>query len=793
MPKNKHIIVRFSMLTVLFLIVFGNINSQNISISGYIVDSTSLEKIIGANIFDSTANIGSTSNNYGFFSMSLPQKDTTILKISHVGYATNFIKVPTRKQLELRIALVPGNNLSTVEIVSNNSKEGKLSTIGTINIPIKQANAIPAIGGEPDIMKVLQLRPGVISGSEASSGLLVRGGSPDQNLVLLDDATLYYVNHLGGFISTFNSDAISDVKLLKGGFPANYGGKLSSVLEVNMKDGNMRKFSGSGMVGMIASKISIEGPIKIDTASYIISVRRFMYDLLMMPISEALTQGFGVGYYFYDFNAKFNYRFSSKDRIYLSLYSGDDKLKLKRDLSDLYITGKVKIGQNWGNNLAAFRWNHLYNSRLFSNFVLSYTRYRLLNSSSTELKSQTDKQSTYTGFTSGINDLTAKIDFDFFTNQNFKMKFGMASIYHKFTPGLYNYENDFSNIGSSDTSYGNYNMKAFDFSTYLSNEIKYDDWLFINLGGRLSIYQVKDKIYFAPEPRMLLSFNIINDLQLKFSYAKMHQNIHLLSNSGIGIPSDLWLPSTPKIKPSESSQISSELYTPLFNGNYEVSIDAFYKNMRNLITYKEGENTVNANTDWQDKVEYDGIGKSYGVEFLFKKVTGKTTGWIGYSYSKTTRQFSNINNGLPFNYKYDRTNSISIVLIHNFSKTFNLSITWIFGTGNAITIPVGKYDVINDADGWVDNNIGGYNYYSQAYIYNGINNYRLKAYHRLDIGSNITKKTKWGERTWNFSIYNAYNRQNPFYYFYSSSEGKTVIKQQSLFPIIPSISYAFKF
>jgi hypothetical protein len=402
-------------------------------------------------------------------------------------------------------------------------------------------------------------------------------------------------------------------------------------------------------------------------------------------------------------------------------------------------------------------------------------------------------QSAYSSFISGINDISAKIDFEYFVTPALKIKFGANSIYHTFTPGLANYMQNDNEGFNVDTTFGNYRLSAFEHAVYLSNELNLGNKVFADIGGRASLYQVNSKNYFSLEPRILLSIPIGKSVIFKSSYAAMQQNVHLLTNSGVGIPTDLWLPATERVNPAKSSQYAVGISGLLFNEKYEISIEGYYKNMTNLIAYKEGASTINAMSDWQDKVETDGIGKSYGIEFLFQKKVGSTTGWIGYTLSKTTRQFTNINNGNPFNYKYDRTHDISIVFSHQINENIDISATWVYGTGNAFTMAVGRYDVINDATHWYNDNPDDFNYNSQAYIYNGLNNFRMRSYHRLDVGANFRKKTKWGERTWNVSIYNLYNRKNPYYYFFDQVGSQTVLKQQSLFPIIPSVSYSFKF
>lgn len=783
----------FFSISLLFLLTM-KFYAQNITICGYISDSETSEKLIGANIFDINSKRGTVSNNYGFYSLSIPKTDSVFLIISYIGYNSLNDTLIAKLDISKNYYLISGTLLPEVPVNANKAQlTKKESEMGVVKIHLSQVSNLPSLGGESDIMKAMQLMPGISSGNEASSAIYVRGGTPDQNLVLLDDVPLYYVNHLGGFISTFNSDALSSFKLFKGGFPAIYGNRLSSVIDIRMKDGNMHKFNASGMIGTLSSKISVQGPISKDKASYIVSIRRFMYDILMLPLTQTLTQGLAFGYSFYDFNAKVNYKFSDKDRLYFSSYLGDDKLVFRGKDNSFYNSSILRSSQNWGNNLFALRWNHIYNSKLFSNTVFYYTRYRLLNDMSKIIKEENYYQSAYSKFYSGINDLSAKIDFEYYAFSALKVKFGLNNIYHTFTPGIASYQQK-DNLGFDvDTIFGNFKLNAFEYAAYISNEINIGDKFFGDIGWRFSIYQLKDKNYFSLEPRVLLSIPIGSYLFLKSSYARMRQNIHLLSNSGVGIPIDLWLPATEKVNPANATLYALEISGLFFNNKYEISFEGYYKEMNNLIAYKEGAYTVNANIDWQEKVEIDGLGKSYGIEFFLQKKTGRANGWIAYTFSRNTRQFVNINNGKPFNYKYDRMHDISIVFFYKINNNIDMTATWVYGTGQPFSMPLSRYDVINDASRWMQPENVNFDYNSQVFIYDGINNYRMRAYHRLDIGVKFNKKTKWGERTWSFSINNFYNRKNPYFYYFDISNSKVILKQVCIFPFIPSLSYNFTF
>jgi len=560
----------------------------------------------------------------------------------------------------------------------------------------------------------------------------------------------------------------------------------------------MKEFHGNAMIGMLASKIMIEGPIKKDTTSYMISLRRFMYDLITRPLTRATSiNGTSIGYNFYDLNAKINHIISPRDRLYLSFYSGGDKIlsrqKTKTDLNKMIL--------EWGNILGSFRWNHLYGDKLFSNLTLYSTRYRLANDYSNTYTINNIKEKATASYWSGIVDLSLKADFDYYVNQNYKMKFGGTSIFHHFNPNTTTYHS-VENSAAIDTSFGSRKQNGLENAIYLENEISISTRLFTNIGFRVTNYQIPNRNYFSFEPRFLTSFMIAENTFLKASYASMNQYIHLLTGSSPNMQNDIWVPVTDAVAPSLSKQYAIGLEKTFRNGMYEISFEGYYKTMNNLITYKDGVAILSSASDWQTQVETNGKGKSYGLEFLLQKTKGPATGWIAYTYSKTTRQFENKNNGKPYPFKYDRTHDISIVYQQKIKSNIQFSATWVYGTGNPFTLAVGKYKMMPEV---IDEIFNESNYSKYGQVYNDLNSYRMRAYHKLDIGINFYKKVKRGERTWNISIYNLYNRQNPYYYFLDTSyqydeQGriipeatKTVLKQQSYFPIIPSFSYSLKF
>lgn len=774
-------------------IVFSQITHAQNRISGYIKDAKTGENLIGANIWQPATKKGTASNSYGFYSLNIPG-DTATIEISYVGYATikKFIELEGDKKLNFELSL--SDELSEV-VVKGTRPEVELTKMSSMKITSENIKAIPALLGEVDVLKTIQLMPGIQSGSEGSSGIYVRGGGPDQNLILLDGVPVYNASHLFGFFSVFNADAISNVEVIKGGFPARYGGRLSSVIDINMKDGNMKNWQAEGGVGLIASRLSVEGPIKKDKGSIILSGRRTYIDVLARPIIRMATEGADVGYYFYDFNGKANYIISDKDRVYVSAYTGADKFyaRYEEEFDDGGSVSEYRdeAGIKWGNFTTAARWNHLFSNRLFLNTTATYSKYNfeLFNDSYSRYATATseEEESFYAAYNSGIQDYGLKLDFDYFLNNEHNLKFGVNYIYHIFQPEAFNIEADFSDdfdIPQSKPVYGN------EFSLYVEDEFEPFKNLKINAGIHTSAFAVKDELYPSIQPRVSARYLVNNNLSFKASYAEMAQFLHLLTNSGIGLPTDLWVPATDKIKPQFSQQTAVGMSSLIADGKYDFSIEAYYKNMNNLIEYKEGSNFLNVSESWEDKVAV-GNGWSYGAEFLIRKKEGKFNGWLGYTLSYNNRQFDELNFGRVFPYKYDRRHDLSLVMNYKVGDDWEISGTWVYGTGNSITLPIARFPSLNENTDTRDQ----YGYYgnNEIYQYSDRNAYRMPAYHRADVGITWYKDKKWGSSSWTLSTYNLYNRRNPFYIeTRTNSIGETSFNQISLFQFIPSITYNFK-
>jgi outer membrane receptor for ferrienterochelin and colicin len=784
---------RFLLFPVFFLFAISGF-SQRYTISGTLEDRTTGEKLISANVYDPVSLKGTTSNTYGFYSLTFPA-GTIKLTVSYVGYEAVTHEFRLLRDTLINIRLNPVINLDEVVISGARAKSVVQSTqMSMTELSSKTIKSLPVMFGEADILKALQLLPGVKGGSEGTSGIYVRGGGPDQNLILLDGVPVYNASHLFGFFSVFNPDAIQTVKLITGGFPARYGGRLSSVLDIRMKEGNNKKFAAEGSVGIISSKLTLEGPIIKDKTSFIVSGRRTYVDFLAQPLIRWQAgddfENFRAGYYFYDFNAKINHKFSDRSRLYLSLYSGQDKAYLSTVEKGEKYRWENAAGLGWGNLTGALRWNYVLGPKLFSNTTITYSKYNFLTTMLDQEEENNELSHKYAfGYDSGINDWAGKVDFDYLPDPNHSIRFGVNYIYHTFKPGVTVFSLEEQAMEQAiDTTFGNKDIYAHEWAAYAEDDWAVTSRLKANIGLHFSGFNVKDSTYTSLQPRISMRYLLSERVSVKAAYTHMTQYIHLLTNSTIGLPTDLWLPVTDTIKPLKAIQYALGFaYEP--TDDIEISVEGYYKSMKNLIEYKEGASFFSLEDDWQDKVEM-GEGRAFGVEILARKEFGKTSGWIGYTLSWSDRRFENISFGEWFPYRYDRRHDISIVFNQKINDHIDLGLTWVYGTGNAVTLPLEKYASMQSF--WY--NPG---YFSSIEYFAGRNSYRMPAYHRLDIGINFKKETKWGERTWSFGAYNLYNRKNPFFLLFDkeyveNGPSKPVLKQYSLFPIIPSISFSFR-
>ncbi len=754
------------------------------TISGYVKEAGSGEHLLGVNIYVQGTTYGASTNAYGFYSLTIPGGFYEVT-ISYIGYKTQVKKIVLDKDLELNADLNGALEVKEVEVSAKvKPLESNRSQMSVIEIPVEQIKEIPALLGEKDVLKVVQLMPGVQTGNEGQSGFYVRGGGPDQNLIILDGAPVYNAFHLFGFFSLFNGDALKSVELIKGGFPARYGGRLSSVLDLHMKDGHKEKYQGEVGIGLISSRFTVEGPLKKNKSSFIISGRRTYIDALIQPFMPRDERG---GYYFYDLNAKVNYDLGKKDKIYLSGYFGKDKFYAKADYGDREDDYKFE----WGNATATARWNHQFNSKLFANTSIIFSNYRFLVGADEKDKVSGDFFSLR--FYSQIRDYSVKYDLGYYPINGHHIKMGAAIISHQFTPSALVFKNSFG----GDNLDNKRKINGVETGIYIEDDMRLGEKFKVNAGMRLSHFNNRDKHYIFPEPRISAAYQLGNNTAVKSSFAIMNQYMHLVSNTGIGLPTDLWVPATSNVPPQRSMQIAAGVVKDFVNKDFAVTVEGYYKEMYNILGYKEGATFLvfddPTNVDdyaWEDNVT-SGKGWSYGAEFLLQKKKGRFSGWIGYTLSWTQLQFDELNFGEKFWARYDRRHDVSVVGIYKINDKFSISSTWVYGTGQAITLPLANYTGVFDIPGNVNGNT---NMQTQLTDYGKKNNFRMAPYHRMDIGLRMTKVKPKYSRTIELSFYNVYNRKNPFFYYASTeSSGVTKLKQITLFPIIPSISVSYKF
>ncbi len=766
---------------------------KKFTISGYIMDAESKETLIGANAFITEIKKGTSTNEYGFYSMTLPQGNYEIT-FSYIGYQTIIKEVNLIQDMEFSANLSIENHLEEVIVTAENMEQRHMDAKMSSNkISIEKLNSMPVLMGERDVIKMIQLLPGVQSGSEGSSGLYVRGGGPDQNLLLLDGVPVYNVNHLFGFLSTINGDAIKSAEIIKGGFPARYGGRLSSILDIRMKEGDMEAFHGDIGVGLISGKINVEGPIVKNKTSFHLSGRRTWIDAFATPIQKSIKRPHGgsefTAYNFYDLNAKINHKFSDKSRLFFSSYIGDDNFRADFKEPKFEEVGKLK----WGNKIFSLRWNYQLNPKLFSNTTLYNSAYDFSFFLDEKVDILNGIPSSTGSFTSDskIRDYGGKVDFNFLPNPNFQIRFGVGNVFHVFTPTV---NKETTKEGTNPpvvSEKGTNKVEANDITAYVENELSIGSKINVNLGLHFANFSVQNSNYSSLQPRASLSFLLNKTSSVKLSYSKMTQFLHLLSSPGLGLPTDLWVPSTDKIKPENSIQYALG-YTKSLGNGYELTLEGYYKTLDNLLEYKSGFNIFSTSSGWEEKV-FVGTGKTYGIEVLFEKRKGKTTGWIGYTFAKSDRSFPDINEGKAFPYKYDRRHDISLAVIHKKNERLDFGLVWVYGSGNTYTLGTTSYDGINAGTEPVF--AGGFlSSFLPVNHLESRNNQRAPAYHRLDLSVNFHKEKKRGKRTWSFGVYNAYSRQNPFAIdLKQRKNGQHYLQQTSLLPIIPFATYSFKF
>ncbi|MCF8362535.1 MAG: TonB-dependent receptor [Prolixibacteraceae bacterium] len=766
-------------LPILLLFLGTTLYSQErVTMSGRITNAETGEDLIGATIYLEELKRGAASNTYGFYSVSMLPGEYTVT-FSYLGFATEQVVINVKSEKKYNVALKPASKEIQEVVVRTEALNQNITSaeMGTVKLDPKVVKAIPVIFGEQDILKTIQLMPGVNSAGEGSSGFFVRGGQADQNLVLLDNAPVFNPSHLLGFFSVFNSDAISNVKLYKGGVPAQYGGRTSSVLDVNMREGNSERFAASGGIGLISSRLTLEGPLGENGSSFLVSGRRTYADLfLKLSNDEALNSS---KLYFYDLNLKTHIELGERDRLYISGYLGRDALKTNM------------FGFDWGNKVATLRYAHVFSSKLFSSTSLIFNDY--------DYKTKADFDFAF-DLKAGLVGNTLKQKFTYYANSNHTFHFGFEANDYKFKPGnleTVSLQNEAQVIDVPE-------KHGTEMAAFFSHELNIGEHFSLHYGVRPSYFyrygegleyefdregNVLDSVYhqsgelysryFDFEPRLSATYIFNEKSSVKMGYNRMTQNIHLLQNSSAGTPVDFWTPSSLNIKPQVADQVSVGFFRNLKDNAYEMSVETYFKNMQNQIDYKTGADLL-LNEMAEAELLY-GKGRAYGIEFLFEKATGDFTGWVSYTLSRSEKQIEGINNNQWYPARQDRLHDVSIVAIYKFSPLWTLSGSWVYNTGTAVTLPAGKYFI----DGTIAN------------LYTGRNGYRMPDYHRLDLGATwLLSKSERTRSELNFSVYNAYARKNPYSYIFGQDDdnpAQTKTTMIYLFSAIPSVSWSFKF
>lgn len=781
---------------------------------GYVIDNDSKESLIGANIYVPIRMTGTSTNDYGYFSITLPEGEM-LVETSYVGYMLDSRIINLTSDTLITVTLKQNQSLSEVIVDSDRPETGVSSSrSGAVSMPVQQIMRMPALLGEPDVIKALQFQPGVQSTMSGQASISVRGGDSDQNLFLLDGMMLYNVDHIMGFESAFMPDAVKHVDFFRGSFPARYGGRLSSITDVRTKDGDMQSYHGTLSIGLLSSHLSLEGPIKKDRTSFIVSARRTYADLLINAFKKPL--GLDVDYlglYFYDLNAKINHKISDSDRLYLSFYSGRDVTNVKDKYKSEYESNrnidKTTEDMRWGNTLYHLRWNHIFSPKLFANTTIGYNRFTLSSLAEYENKeyrgdNMTNSLLSSLLFKSGIDDFSSNIDFDYHPVPEHHMRFGAQYTLHKFRPEIQSSRilNIHEGSPESNETFSSYNKYIFANETaiYAEDDMNLGKHWQLNAGFRAAIFSTQGKVYPTLEPRLSASRVFESGIRAKAAYTMMHQYVHKITSSQIASPSDLWVPVTKNMKPMSAHQWSVGAGYDQIQG-WEFGSDIYWKEMYNVVDIIDGASFLGNSKGWESKVT-SGRGRSYGIELFANKTLGKTTGSINYTLSKSDRWFADglINSGRAFPYRYDRRHVVHFMLQHQLTDCIDLNAAWNFSSGALVTVAKQQTEYIEPGN----INLPG-DYFSSR------NNYRMEPTHQLDLGINIHKQKKHGERIWNFSLMNAYSHLNQDMVFSTiktedkvvgvepdgrpivERKERSVLKQITVIPVLPSFSYTYKF
>ncbi len=771
------------LLICLFTSLFAQ--AQQTRITGFVSDANDGERIIGANVFLHDRSKGMATDQKGYFNLAVELPAT--LCVSCIGYEETCLKVDHADQ-PLQIRLQPlTETLQSVDVSA--SRIERKTNFNTLTLNAKSIDQLPTLGSRPDIIKAAQQLPGIEAATEASSLMIVRGGNPGENLYLLDNVPLIYVNHLGGFMSVFNSEMINTMDIYKGGFPARFGGKLSSIVDLTTKKGDPSRLKGSLSAGLTDLAFAVEGPGGLKNSSFIVTGRKTLTEALLYAASQISQelggQDYNMAYGFHDINAKYTWAPDAKNSFAFNVYEGDDYMRIWKNNEENGDIERNSIGNIWGNLLVSGQWNSAVSSRLFMANTLSFTQYRLKNNMKAYLRNSIDTTDFFVKTSSRVSDLSLRSDWKLFVGNAYTLEYGLQGSYLTYRPN--HFTSSFSEASLPDIS------SVLDNSLYLDNKLKLGSWFIGSIGLRLNSFVNSGYHHFAWEPRMNLSFGI-GGSTLNLTAMRVTQNAHLMMTPGSIMNNEVWIPADARIKPATSDQASVGWQRSFWQGHVDVEIDAYYKLLRDLATYREGYSTLLGDSDWRSKVETGGKGKSYGIEMMTRFNFNRLDGYVGYTWSHTTRQFDQINNGKEYVYEYDRPHSVNINVNYQLTERWSLSALWTYQTGLPYTPVIGVQTTpVITPEGDVD--------FEQTNIYGERNSARMRDYHRLDLAAKFKTKTEKGRKAeWTFSIYNVYCRQNPFYYYYGDPKGDPLywnqfpdepqqLWQRCFFPIIPSFSY----
>lgn len=792
MASPKIVTITFLILIIISETHFLRAQSSKKFLKGYVYEVASKEALIGAVVALPEYKTGTQTNAYGFFSIDVTAYPQGLAVVSYIGYETyTFAYTPT--DTLLTIYLKPQNRILNEVVVKGDSAQTTFyQTAGMITLQPGEIKRTPQLMGEVDVLRTLQLMPGIKGANEGQAGIYVRGGGPDQNLLILDGVPIYNASHLFGFFSVFNADAIQNISVYKSGFPARYGGRLSSVIDITQKDGNKEKWHGEGQIGLIAAKMMVEGPIKKNKTSILVAGRRTYLDILAAPLLGAATAGSArAGYYFYDANLKINHRINAKNSITFSSYIGNDRFYINfREPG--FSTNAFRSNLGWGNAVAVLKWQNIPRPNLFSITAISYNRYHFGVGSFTynnAVSAFNYGRETYRAvYNSGIEDVSLSHEYEHTLSNRHLLRYGVKGIFHRFNAGALQYKiNENTNPENNiDTTIGK-TTSGTETYAYIEHEWNINNRLKLANGLHWNHFISGSAYYQLPQPRITGRFLITPTLNWRGAYTYMMQSIHLLSNNSIGLPTDLWVPSTHRIKPQQSWQVSTGFSKYVYNRVFELSFEAYYKHMQNTIDYLDGASFIAPGTDWQNEVA-QGKGWAYGAEYMIQKKSGKTTGWVGYTLSWAYRQYDEINFGRAFPYRFDRRHDISTVIQHQLSPKWEVGFTWVFNTGNALTLQQSEYSGLSmpNVNSWLDG--------SRIEYYDARNSFRMPNYHRADISFTYRKQQKKYEKRWNFSVYNLYARANPFFLAFNTDQnGNQRLYGYPLFLFLPSAAYGIKF